>query len=57
MNLFWCFIEQNMLAMRSDAMFQDASMKLLDIRKKLAEKREEGRPKKRQKKSNQAPQK
>ncbi|KAG0623863.1 hypothetical protein M758_3G207300 [Ceratodon purpureus] len=48
---------QNMLAMRSDAMFQDASKKLLDIRKKLAEKRGEGRPKKRQKKSNQAPQK
>jgi U3 small nucleolar RNA-associated protein 12 len=43
-----------MLEVRSDAMFQDASKKLLDIRTKLAEKREESRPKKRQKKPNQA---
>ncbi|XP_024364353.1 uncharacterized protein [Physcomitrium patens] len=45
---------QSMLAMRSDAMFQDAGQKVLDIRKKLAERREESRPRKRQKKPNQA---
>lgn len=56
MNCF-LFVVQNMLAMRSDAMFQDASKKVLDIRMKLAERREESRPKKRQKKSNQAAQK
>lgn len=50
----WLGVGQSMLAMRSDAMFQDAGQKVLDIRKKLAERREESRPRKRQKKPNQA---